>query len=66
MLQELPCVFPESGEFEYSDVPTKGCKDPFMSTVRHGPKPCGERCCRPDHEGDFINIGPVRGRKTDR
>lgn len=64
--QEMPCVFPESGEFEYSRVPSKGCQDPFMSTVRHGPKPCGERCCRSDHEGDFINIGPVRGRKNDR
>lgn len=37
-----------------------------MNTSRHGPPACGERCCRADHYGDFHNIGPLRGRSTDR
>ena len=68
---EMPCVFPESGIFKYTDpnVEVDGtmmCRDPFMSTVRHGPRSCGTRCCRPDHDGNFVNIGPLKGRQTDR
>ena len=67
-VQDLPCGFVESGQFVYKPGSEEGsnCRDPFMNTVRHGPSPCGERCCRADLQGDFQNIGPMPGRNTDR
>ena len=32
-----------------------------MSTMRKGPSPCGERCCRGDHAGDFTEDDKVPG-----
>jgi hypothetical protein len=70
---EMGCVFPESGEFTYSDPEVDGngnavCSDPFMTTKRRGPEPCGgesKRCCRADHKGDFVDVGPgTRGKYT--
>lgn len=72
--KEMGCVFPESGEFRYQDAEMDGhgnaiCSDPFMTTKRRGPPPCGgdtNRCCRADHEGDFVNIGKGKEGKYDK
>jgi hypothetical protein len=55
------CGFPESGSFRYEAPGPAGCADPFASTARAPPPPCGARCCRPDHEGDFSPAGEVPG-----
>ena len=68
---EMGCVFPESGEFKYKDADLDSdgnavCRDSFMTTKRRGPPPCGgktNRCCRADHPGDFVNMGPAKGGK---
>ena len=66
-MQTFKCGFPESGEYTYIDnEPSSGCEDPFMSTHRGGPSPCGERCCRPDHKGDFEKDGTVPGYNSTR
>lgn len=72
--QEMGCVFPESGEFRYKDAEVDDhgnatCSDPFMTTKRRGPEPCGgktNRCCRADHQGDFVKLGTGPGGKYDQ
>ena len=61
-MQLFKCSFPETGEFSYSpELESGGCEDPFMSMHRRGPSPCGARCCRPDHVGDFSPVGTAPG-----
>ena len=58
--QELECGFVESGTYKYEPEPAEGtgcAPDAFMSTRRAHPSPCGQRCCRADHEGAFANRG---------
>lgn len=53
-LQEFKCGFPETGEFIYTEPDNNGnCPDSFMTTTHRPPPPCGDRCCRGDHHGDF-------------
>jgi hypothetical protein len=59
------CGFPETGTYSYLPG-TSGCPDPFMSMSRAGPSPCGARCCRPDHDGDFTPFGAIPGIGTPR
>lgn len=60
-LQVFKCGFPETGEYTYTPEPPEGCPDPFMTTHRAGPSPCGERCCRADHAGDFTAGDAIPG-----
>lgn len=58
--KEFECGFVESGTYSYEPEPAGGCvPDAFMSTRRAVPSPCGPRCCRADHAGDFAHKGSI-------